>query len=92
MGVHAKGHCGKYHIQTKYTFNRCQQKFTLLILCTQKPSSLENKKICCFCVWDIPVIMLIMKIIYEIKSYKTYNIVKSIHVSPMNTYASKSLI
>lgn len=52
----------------------------------------KTKKICCFCVWDIPVIMLIMKIIYEIKSYKTYNIVKSIHVSPMNTYASKSLI
>lgn len=25
MGVHAKGHCGKYRIQTKYTFNRCQQ-------------------------------------------------------------------
>lgn len=58
----------------------------------KNPSSPENKKICCFCVWDIPVIMLIMKIIYEIKSYKTYNIVKSIHVSPMNTYASKSLI
>lgn len=58
----------------------------------KNPSSPESKKICCFCVWDIPIIMLIMKIIYEIKSYKTYNIVKSIHVSPMNTFASKSLI
>lgn len=44
MGVHAKGHCGKYRIQTKYTFNRCQQKFTLLILCTQKPQLSRKQK------------------------------------------------
>lgn len=52
MGVHAKGICKKkYRIQTKYTFNRCQRKFTLLIIYThtKKPTQKTNRFVVFVC-------------------------------------------